>query len=328
MNLSDVYVFKKVASTLSFAQAARQIGVSRSAISKQVSRLEKDLGVILINRTTRSVNLTEAGRIFDAQTARIDRTLEDAVDNVRTADSNPLGTVSFTLPSALGSALMPALTTQFQQRWPDLKLNINFDDQVRDLIGNNLDLAIRISRKLTDSTLISRRLISTRHVLAASPGYLRAHGTPERHSDLENHRCLGRGSAVKPGTTWEFLIDGDLVSIPITFSMSTNNNLAAILAACLDSGVVYVPEICILGELARNQLQIIPGFDCPEPYGVYAIYPHRKAAAKVKVLVDYVESLLPNVATLDRWVPLVDRIVDTAKGSNGKTLMKSTTTVA
>jgi len=308
MNLSDVYVFKKVASTLSFTQAARQIGVSRSAVSKQVSRLERTLGVVLINRTTRSVNLTEAGRTFDAQTAKIDTTIERAADLVRGADLSPLGTVSFTMPSGLGAALMPALATQFQARWPDLRLNIHFDDHVRDMIASNLDLAIRISKKLTDSSLISRRLASTRMVLAASPQYLREHGCPRHMADLKNHRCLGLGSAVQSGATWK-LQEGDKThEVATTFALSTNNNLALILAACLNSGIIRIPEICIAAELERNQLQVLTCCQPPEQYGVYALYPHRNAAAKVKVLVDFIEDMLPHVALLDRWTPLSDRI--------------------
>lgn len=308
LNLSDVYVFKKVASTLSFTKAAMQIGVSRSAVSKQVSRLENSLGVVLINRTTRSVNLTEAGRTFDAHTAKIDTTIERAADLVRGADLNPRGTVSFSLPSGLGAALMPALAIQFQSHWPELRLNIQFGDHLPDMVAGNLDLAITISKKLADSSMISRRLASTKKVLAASPRYLREHGTPQNPSELKNHRCLGLGSAVKTGTTWKFQEDDKTVDVVTTFALSTNNNLALILAACLDSGIVYVPEICIAAELMRNQLQIIPGFKEKESYGVYALYPHRNAAAKVKALVDFIENMLPAIASLERWTPLCDRL--------------------
>jgi DNA-binding transcriptional LysR family regulator len=100
------------------------------------------------------------------------------------------------------------------------------------------------------------------------------------------------------------------VDVATTFALSTNSNLALTLAACLDSGIVYVPEICIAGELARNQLQAIPCCVDPEPYGVYALYPHRNAASKVKVLVDFIEIMLPTMASLDRWTPLPDRIAE------------------
>lgn len=308
MNLSDVYVFKKVASTLSFTKAARQIGVSRSAVSKQVSRLEQDLGVVLINRTTRSVNLTEAGRTFDSNTSDIDTTIERAASLVRGADLSPHGTVSFALPSALGAALLPSLTTQFQARWPELRLHMRFDDSVQDMVATNLDLAIRISRRLSDSSLISRRLISTRRVFAASPMYLREYGTPSGPSDLSRHRCIGIAGAAKNGTTWKFREGDRTTNVQTTYAMSANNHLALILAACLGSGIISIPEICVAGELARGQLEVISSLTAPASLGVYALYPHRNAAAKVKVLVEFIEQMLAKMSTVDRWAPLSDTL--------------------
>ena len=308
LNLSDVYVFKKVASTLSFTKAARQIGVSRSAVSKQVSRLEQDLGVVLINRTTRSVNLTEAGRTFDSNTSDIDTTIERAANLVRGADLSPHGTVSFALPSALGAALLPTLTTQFRARWPELRLHMRFDDSVQDMVATNLDLAIRISKRLTDSSLISRRLITTRRVFAASPAYLRDYGMPSGPSELSRHRCIGIASAAKTSGTWTFIEDGRKVNADTSYSISTNNHLALIFAACLGSGIIAIPEICIAGELAREQLQLIPSLVDPVTLGVYALYPHRNAAAKVKVLVEFIEKMLPKVLDGDLWSPLTDRL--------------------
>ena len=310
LNLSDVYVFKKVASTLSFTKAARQIGVSRSAVSKQVSRLEQDLGVVLINRTTRSVNLTEAGRTFDSNTSDIDTTIERAASLVRGADLSPHGTVSFALPSALGAALLPSLTTEFGARWPELRLHMRLDDSVQDMVATNLDLAIRISKRLSDSSLISRRLISTKRAFAASPGYLREQGTPSSPSDLIRHRCIGMGSAAKSGGTWKFRENDKTVAIQTTYAMSANNQLALILAACLGSGIISIPEICIAGELARGQLQTIPSLIDPATLGVYALYPHRNAAAKVKVLVEFIEAMLAKMSTVDSWAPLSDRLND------------------
>lgn len=328
VNLSDVYVFKKVASTLSFTQAGRQIGISRSAVSKQVSRLEQALGAMLFNRNTRSVSLTEAGRTFDTHTTKIDATIERAADLVRSTDLKPLGTVSVTMPSGLGSALLPALTTRFQALWPDLRLNIQFDDQVQDLIAGNLDLAIRISKKLTNSSLISRRLATTKMVLAASPRYLRENSIPQHPTDLTHHRCLGLGSAVKSSSTWTFQDGEETIDVPTNFAFSTNNVLALILAACLDSGIIRVSEISIAAELKRNQLQIIPGCVDPESYGVYALYPHRNAASKVKVLVEFIEDMLLTVDSLDRWTPLPDRVTDLADAATIDALDRNNAHVA
>lgn len=323
ISLSDVYVFRKVAATLSFTQAARQIGSSRSAISKKISRLEQDLGVTLINRSTRSVSLTEAGRVFHRHTSEIDTRIERAVEVVRGTGLKPTGTVAFSVPSSLGAALMPALVTQFQATWPEVKFSIHFNDHLVDLIAESFDLAIQISQKLNDSSLISRRLISTHRVLAASPGYLDKYGVPTNLSELKDHRCLGLGSAVKTGTNWRLQDQKRTIEVPCTYSVSANNDLALILAACLDSGIVYMPEICISNELLQQRLHIIlPESSDPQPYGIYAVYPHRNAAAKVKVLVNFIERELSTMSTTDRWAPLAKDPIQlkeqAAAGSEGQ----------
>jgi DNA-binding transcriptional LysR family regulator len=302
MNFSDVYAFKKVAQSLSFTKAARQIGSSRSAISKRISRLEQDLGVVLLNRSTRSVNLTEAGRTFHQYTSEVDTTIERAAEIIRGADLEPCGTVAFTVPSSLGNALLPTLITHFQTTWPDLKFSINFDDDFADLISSSFDVAIRIAQKLTDSSLISRRLGSTRRVLAASPGYLKKHGTPATIHELSAHRCLGLGNALSSGASWHFEQDGRRTEFNCKYAISANSYAPLIRVACLDSGILYVPEICIHRELVNQQLQVIlPDVSDPEPYGIFAVYPHRNAAAKVKVLVNFIERELTSFGSLDSW---------------------------
>jgi DNA-binding transcriptional LysR family regulator len=290
MNISDVFTFNKVAKTLSFTKAARLIGSSRSAVSKRISRLEEDLGVMLINRSTRSVNLTEAGRIFHQHTSELDSKIERAADVVRAADERPSGTVKFSVPSSLGTALMPALLTQVQSTWPDLRFDIHFHDRVVDLIAGGFDLAIQISQKLDDSNLISRRLATSRRVLAAAPGYLEQNGVPTEIAELKEHRCLSSGVAAQTVTSWRLQDQDSITEVACASSISANNNVALVLAACLDHGIIYLPEICMYNELLQQRLQIIlPEASDPEPYGIYAVYPHRNAAAKVTVLVDFIE---------------------------------------
>ena len=300
VNLSDVYVFKKVASTLSFTEAARQTGVTRSAVSKQVKRLENSLGVVLINRSTRSISLTEAGRIFDFNTSEIDITVERALELVRDADVSPIGTVACSLPTSLGAALMPKLITRFESYWPDLRLNLQFDDFSNGIIDNNLDLAIRVSRRLSDSSLVAKRLASTRIVLAASPKYIGEKGTPERASDLQNHRCLALGTPIDSTSRWRLLTPTGKVSIEFDPMLSANSELGLIQAACMGAGIIRTPEICIGQELRHGRLQRIDNICESESAGIYALYPRRAAAAKVKVLVDFIEQGLAEIASPDR----------------------------
>ncbi len=230
---------------------------------------------------------------------------------------------SCSAPSARRKALMPSLITQFQPTWPELRFSIHFDDSLVDLIAGSFDLAIRISQKLNDSSLISRRLTSTHRVLAASPGYLDKYGVPTQLSELKDHRCLGLGSAVKTGTNWRLQDQNRTIEVPCTFSVSANNDLALILAACLDNGIVYIPEICISNELLQQRLQIIlPESSDSVPYGIFAVYPHRNAVAKVKVLVNFIERELSTMSTTDRWAPLAKDTIQlkeqAAAGSEGQ----------
>lgn len=299
MNISDVSVFNKVATTLSFTRAAKQVGSSRSNISKVISRLEGNLGVVLINRSTRSVSLTEVGRTLHQHTSEIDSRIERAAAAVRATDREPTGTVAFSIPSCLGTALMPALLTQLQSSWPELRFNIHFQDHAVDLIARGFDLAIRISQKLDDSNLISRRLASSRKVLAASPSYLDQYGVPTDISELREHRCLSLGVAVETVTSWRFQDHDSMTEVACTSSISANNNLALVLAACLDHGIIYLPELCIHNELRQQRLQIIlPEASDPQPYGIYAVYPHRNAAAKVRVLVDFIEQQIASLQSI------------------------------
>lgn len=303
MNLSDVYVFKKVAGTLSFTRAAREMGISRSAVSKQVTRLERSLGAMLFNRNTRKVNLTEAGRAFDSHTLNIDTTIEEAADLVRNSDLSPVGIVSVTMPSTLGAALMHPLVNELRKCWPELRLNMNLDDELRDLVAERFDLAIRISTRLPDSSLVAKRLATTRRILVASPQYLAEKGIPEQITDLKNYHCLGIASTSRISDAWSLEDRETREDFAVALSMSADSGLALLLAARLNSGIIFVPEICIAEDLANGQLQVIPNIASPSSYGVYAVYPHRNAATKVKIVAEFIESMLANLEALGKRQP-------------------------
>ncbi len=238
--------------------------------------------------------------MFHQQTVEIDAKIEHAAEAVRGANLKPTGTVAFSVPSSLGASLMPALINRFHTTWPELKLSVHFEEAHVDLVAGSYDLAIRLAQKLADSTLILRRRGSTRKVLAASPGYIAKYGMPTHIEALKDHRCLALGSAVKTHAKWRFSSPAGPVEIPVTFAVSANNDLALILAAWLDNGILYIPQICICNELSQQRLQVIlPEFNNTEKYGIYAIYPHRKPTAKAKVLVDFIEQELDAMETND-----------------------------
>lgn len=305
MNVSDIQVFGKVAATGSFSDAAAQLGITRSAVSKAVSRLEKQLGVTLLNRSPRSTSLTEAGRVFFEHSMAIDDALERAVASVSGADQRPTGNVSCSMPSSLGAALMTPLIRKFRDVWPEVTLDLHFDDRYVDLIGSSIDVAIRVAPKLDDSNLLSRRIGTTRKILVASPAYLEMHGRPASIPDLKNHHCLAVGSAARRRVTWRCESTDGPAEVMVNCHTTSNSVLALILAACLDDGIIYVPELFVSGELREGVLTRVLSDCCAsQPFGVFAVYPSQKPPAKVRALIDFLEQELPQLDTMERWAPL------------------------
>jgi DNA-binding transcriptional LysR family regulator len=202
---------------------------------------------------------------------------------------------------------MPAFVRKFRRAWPNIGFNLHFDERYVDLVGSNFDVAIRVASKLEDSNLLSRRLGSTRQILVASPAYLNFHRTPVHVNDLVGHRCIGLGTALRRRSTWRFTGPEGLLEVPVDLVLTANNDLALILAACLDEGILAIPELFVASELAQGRLrEILPEFSDPRSYGIFAIYANRKPATKVRVFIDFVAEELNSIQLVDRWAPLLD----------------------
>ncbi len=299
MNIADIAVFNKVAETLSFTRASKIIGMNRSAISKKISRLENDLGVVLLNRSPRSISLTEAGYKFYTHTCTLDHTINSAAEAIHDTHQKPSGVLSFTMPNSLGTTLMPAIMQEFQKNWPDVCMNVILEERHIDIIGEGIDVAVRIAKKMNDSSLMARRLASTPEVLVAAPSYLERHGKPTHVRELKNHCCL---TLAKREVVWRFTDPEGTVEVPLHSTTSSNNDHALIMIACLGGGIIRVPRLLVESEIQSGRLQVVLGrFGMPPDYGVYAIYPIRNPPAKVKVFIDFIEQQLPSLHLMSRW---------------------------
>jgi DNA-binding transcriptional LysR family regulator len=304
MNVSDVQTFSRVASSGSFNGAARLLGVTRSAVSKSMGRLEETLGVVLLHRSPRSLSLTDAGQRFLIHALEIDAALEAAVAAVNGSDQEVAGRLSVSISTSLGAAITPALINSFRAAWPRLNLCVQFDERYADLIGSGLDVAIRIAERLDDSTLLSKRLSSTSQVLVASPSYLAKYGTPTHPKELQSHHCLALGSPAQPLTIWRFRHRTEAIEVPIECVLTTNTDLPLIIAACLGDGILYIPKLLVGGELKQGRLvTILADYTDSRQYGVYAVYPHRNPPAKGKAFIEFVTNELPSLESVDRWAP-------------------------
>lgn len=304
---SDCAIFAKVAETLSYQVAGEHIGLSRSRVSRRIVELEQVLGVMLLNRSTRSISLTDAGASLLTDWADIEQAARASFDARHGSDLAPAGRLRVSLASSLGAVLMPSLVRGFLQEWPDVQMSLNFCEPFVDVVGKGYDAVIRIAEDLNDSVLVAKRLATSQRVLAASPSYLEHHGCPPNLSSLKKHHVLGLHQSAERGMVWRLTHEGRAKEITLVPVFVANNDLALILAACLDVGILYTPKILIESELHRGRLKIIELDDAEGPeVGVFALYPHREPPAKVQVFVDFVGKQLGELDSLDRWQPLAE----------------------
>lgn len=302
MNLSDVAVFNKVAETLSFTRAAELVDLSRSAISKRISRLENSAGVTLLHRSSRSISLTAAGERFYAQTVKLDVMIRLAADAIKDSHELPYGRLSITMPTSLGASFTPLIMREFQPEWTDINLNINMDERCLDLVSEGYDVAIRVAKRLVDSNLMSRRLITSPAVLVASPGYLNRFGKPRSVEELRLCQCL---ALIKRDDAWRFAGPNGPVRIKLDHVTTFNTDLAMILAAVLDGGIMLTPRVLVESEITLGRLKVVlHKYRSTFDYGVFAIYQSRNPPASVRVFIKFVEKWLPRLGQMDRWDPL------------------------
>lgn len=281
-------MFVAVLDTGSFAAAAARLGTSTGQASKLVSRLEADLGVQLLKRTTRALSATEAGRAYFE---RIRALLEefDALDaSVRNASGAPSGRLRITAPLTFGVNRLVPMLMPFANEFPEIQIDVSFSDRVVNLVEEGFDVAIRIG-KPGDSSLIARRLCDVRIVLVASPAYLAARGEPQTPADLAEHECIIDTNFRDP-LNWRLRPepDGEYASFPVTGRMSFSNAEACVAAARAGMGIARIPSFIAGDALRDGELKLLLAPLEEEKIGLFAIYPPaRHLAVKVRSLVDF-----------------------------------------
>ncbi|MBT2117616.1 LysR family transcriptional regulator [Dyella sp. LX-66] len=281
-SLGVLQTFVQVADTLSFVETGRLQGVSASAVGKAIARLEQQLGVRLFHRSTRSVALTAEGQLFLARCRRALDELELAEAELTDPSSEPRGTLRVSLPLA-SSLLLPVLS-DFMQAYPQVRLDLDFDDRLVDVIDEGFDAVLRVGEP-GDSRLSARRIGTFRRLLVASPEYLARQGTPREPADLQQHECLH----------YRFPTSGKLerwptppeVEIPV--SMVCNDVDTRVCFAQRGRGIAYVPEHAVRAALASGELLPVLD-DYAKVCGTfYLLWPSgRHMLPKLRAFVDFV----------------------------------------
>lgn len=281
-------LFIAVLETGSFVAASGRLGVSSGQASKMLSRLESDLGVQLIKRTTRALAPTEIGQVYYERVKVLLEERDELDASIRKISGEPSGRLRITAPMSFGSVqLMPALLV-FAERYPGISLDVSFSDRLADLVEEGFDLAVRVGR-LADSSLIARRLCDARIVTVASPAYIQAHGMPQRPEDLSRHVCIIDTNFRNPHT-WFFrdTVSGQSVPVSVSGRIALSNGEACLTAAERGLGVACLPSfIAGLAMREGRLLSLLPDAEAPA-LGVHALFPPaRHLAAKVRALSDF-----------------------------------------
>jgi len=284
--LDAMHLFVRVAELGSFSAVAQQLGLARSVVTRQIAALEAHLGVKLMARSTRRLSLTSAGTAYLEKCRVILNLVESAETDVAEERLTPRGNIRISLPLSFGIKRLAPLLLDFSQRYPEVALDMDYSDRRVNLIEEGIDLSIRITRRL-DGGDVARRIGSGRMHLVASPDYLSRHGRPQKPSELANHECLGytAGGATQ---VWQFMVDGQLESVPVRSRIHANNGEVLTEAAAQGLGVTLQPDFIIDSFLAAGRVEVILA-DYPVPeLGIYAMLPsNRHVPHRVRVLMDF-----------------------------------------
>lgn len=285
--IGEVETFITVVDAGSFSAAARSLGVSKSHVSKILSRLEERLGARLLNRTTRHLGMTDIGQDFYDRGQAVLAQLEEAERAVTALQTEPRGTLRLSGPLTFGVKHLTPAVAQFMLKWPHLRVDMHLDDRRVDLMAEGFDLAVRIVHQLDDSSFIARRLGRVRARIWASEAYLARRGAPRTPEDLKDHDCLIY-SYQRNGPTWP-LVDaaGKTTMVRVDGPLEINNGEALMQAAVDGLGLVISPDFISHETVRAGKLRpVLPGWSLPDN-SIWAVYPHnRHLSAKVRLFID------------------------------------------
>ena len=291
--LQGMRVFTRVAELGSFARAATTLDLSRAMASSYVAQLEAHLGTRLLHRTTRKVSVSPQGAVYLEHCKRILAEIDAADDQLRLARNRPQGKLRVDVPVAFGKYLLLPAIPRFSQRYPDISLEVRFNDRYVDIAAEHVDVAVRVG-KVTAPDIIARRIAASRLLTCASPKYLAQAGMPRTPEELRKHRLIGhlRGDASRPAD-WQFKQGDGTRSLRLPMALSFNTVDALTISALEGAGIVQQLDLLVSGYLAEGRLvELLRDHSCEGP-PLSVIYPKAtQHLAKVRVFADFAAELM------------------------------------
>ena len=284
--LANMIAFVTVAETGSFAEAANRLNIANSVVSKRIKDLEAYLGTLLLQRTTRHVNLTEAGYAYVEHARKFLDELAEVEENLRYRNENPVGEIKISAPLSFGNKFLGPAIADFLEKYPDVSVKLIINDRTVDIAAEGFDLAIRIGA-LEEQSLITRKLAQSRRVVVASPSYLEKHGRPQTPEDLARHNCLSF-IGLHDGNAWPFMKDGKEFWQHVGGRFIADSGTLLCEAAVHGCGIAILPTFIVGQHMISGELEpLLEEFEAP-PLAIQAVYQHKRhLSAKTRKLIDH-----------------------------------------
>jgi len=297
-DLKRMIIFTHVVEALSFSEAAKRLGIAKSAVSNHISQLEKCIGVRLINRSTRQLSLTEEGMLYYESCADIVSRVEEATRRVTQLQKEPLGTLKITCPIGLGQSHIIPLLSEFMNVCPSLKVDLQLDDKIVNMIDERIDISIRVGWP-GDSSLVARKLFNSPRVLCASPGYIERFGMPQTPEELSNHNAIIFTLLPTP-YRWTFHKGQNEKTIHVNGSIKTNSSSAVYSLLMEGVGIAPISYFLVSEEIKSGKLIPLLTDQEVESVSVHAVYQSRHyPSPKVRLFIDFMIEQIKNNKNLD-----------------------------
>jgi DNA-binding transcriptional LysR family regulator len=289
-SLNDIALFVEVARRKNFSRAAESSGVPVSTLSRRISELERNIGVKLLRRSTRKVELTEAGSVYFERCQHIVSEARMAHEQLTEMAQQPKGRLRVSMPTSFAMLFMPQIIREFSELYPDIECELDLSIRHIDLLADPFDLVIRLGRQ-PDSGVVARQIASISLGLYASAAYLARHGAPIVPADLIQHECL-RSTTSKEDSVWVLESDAKVEHIPVSGRVTANN--VGMLQRMALQGLGIVPLSCISARAIQSEqlMRVLPEWEFG-PIPLLALFPSRLMPAKTRVFIEFLQARLP-----------------------------------
>lgn len=291
---AELSAFVAVAELSSFTKAAQHLGLSTATLSQTIRALEEGLGVRLLNRTTRSVSLTDAGERLLAQLRPLLDGFDLAIESLNTFREKPAGHLKLTMPPPVARFVLRPLLAQFAEQFPEITLEISAQSALTDIVAGRYDAGIRVSSRLAKDMIAMRITDSLRYAIVAAPAYLARRGLPQEPADLHAHSCIRLRLSVSGFIPWKFVIHGKTVEVEVEGPLVVDDPELVAIAALDGIGIAYIDEDYVAPMIADGRLvRVLADAVLPTTDGFSLYYPTRRQnSAALRAFIDFLRANL------------------------------------